>query len=88
MNRSNDGFAIAAEDLKLRGPGDLFGLRQSGLLDFALGDIYTDAGILREASQAADALLAEDYALEKEEHKPLKRRLMRYREEKLERLSL
>ena len=88
LNRSNDGFAIAAEDLKLRGPGDLFGLRQSGLLDFALGDIYTDAGILREASQAADALLAEDYALEKEEHKPLKRRLMRYREEKLERLSL
>ena len=88
LNRSNDGFAIAAADLKLRGPGDLFGLRQSGLLDFALGDIYTDAGILREASQAADAILAEDYALKKEENVLLKRRFMRYRKEKLETLSL
>ncbi|MBQ7781218.1 MAG: ATP-dependent DNA helicase RecG [Lachnospiraceae bacterium] len=54
LNRSNDGFFIAGEDLRLRGPGDLFGIRQSGDLAFKLGDIYTDAGILKRASEAAE----------------------------------
>lgn len=52
LNRSNDGFFIASEDLKLRGPGDLFGIRQSGEFAFRMGDIYTDAEILKQASQA------------------------------------
>lgn len=56
LNHSNDGFKIAAEDLKLRGPGDLFGIRQSGLMDFKLGDIYQDASILQKANEAADWL--------------------------------
>ncbi len=51
--RSNDGFEIAEEDLKLRGPGDLFGLRQSGDMEFAIGDIYADADLLKEASDRA-----------------------------------
>ena len=51
LNKSNDGFFIASEDLKLRGPGDLFGIRQSGLLDFHLGDIYQDAGLLQKANE-------------------------------------
>ena len=88
LNRSNDGFQIASEDLKLRGPGDIFGLRQSGLLDFALGDIYTDAGILKEASQAADRILEEDYQLERGEHQALKKKLDRYLDQRLEKLSL
>lgn len=88
LNRTNDGFEIASEDLKLRGPGDIFGLRQSGLMDFALGDIYTDAGILKEASQAADWVLGEDYGLAKEENGSLKRKLERYMDAKLEKLSL
>lgn len=54
LNQSNDGFYIASEDLKLRGPGDLFGIRQSGDLCFNLGDIYTDAKILQEACEAAE----------------------------------
>ena len=54
LNKSNDGFYIASEDLKLRGPGDLFGIRQSGDLRFTLGDIFTDAQILKEACEAAE----------------------------------
>ena len=54
LNQSNDGFYIASEDLKLRGPGDLFGIRQSGDLQFSLGDVFTDASILKEACEAAD----------------------------------
>ncbi len=54
LNKSNDGFYIASEDLKLRGPGDLFGIRQSGDLRFTLGDIFTDAAILKEACEAAE----------------------------------
>ena len=57
LNKSNDGFYIASEDLKLRGPGDLFGIRQSGLMDFRLGDVYQDAKILKMANEAADWLL-------------------------------
>ncbi|MCM1119527.1 MAG: ATP-dependent DNA helicase RecG [bacterium] len=58
LNRSNDGFFIASEDLKLRGPGDLFGIRQSGALTFQMGDIYTDAEILKQASQAVEEVSA------------------------------
>ena len=60
LNHSNDGFKIANEDLKLRGPGDLFGIRQSGLMNFRLGDIYQDAKVLRKANEAADILVREN----------------------------
>lgn len=68
LNKSNDGFFIASEDLKLRGPGELFGIRQSGDFSFALGDIYTDAGVLKQASEAVEELLLEDYDLSMEKH--------------------
>jgi len=51
LNKSNDGFYIAGEDLKMRGPGDLFGIRQSGLLDFRLGDVFQDAALLQKANK-------------------------------------
>jgi len=57
LNKTNDGFKIASEDLRLRGPGDLFGIRQSGLMDFRLGDVYQDAKLLKLANDAADELL-------------------------------
>ena len=56
MNRSNDGFYIASEDLKLRGPGDIFGIRQSGEAKFQVADIFQDAAILKQAAEAVDGL--------------------------------
>lgn len=56
LNKSNDGFYIASEDLKLRGPGDMFGIKQSGIMEFKLGDIYTDATILKNANDAAKTI--------------------------------
>lgn len=56
LNKSNDGFYIASEDLKLRGAGDIFGIRQSGEVDFKLGDIFTDAEILKSAAEAVKKL--------------------------------
>ncbi len=61
MNRSNDGFYIAGEDLKLRGPGDVFGVRQSGEMQFELADIYRDADMLTAANAAAEGLTQEEY---------------------------
>jgi ATP-dependent DNA helicase RecG len=72
--KSNDGFEIANRDMQLRGPGDLFGVRQSGMLDFALADIYTDAKALQEANEAVDQLLQEDPQLENPAHGELKKR--------------
>lgn len=75
LNRSNDGFQIAAEDLRLRGPGELFGVRQSGDFAFRVGDIYTDADVLKRAADAIDSLLDRDRDLALPEHGALKRRL-------------
>ena len=71
LNHSNDGFYIAGEDLRLRGPGDLFGIRQSGLMDFKLGDIYQDTDVLKTAAGYADKVLEEDAGLEKPENEVL-----------------
>lgn len=71
LNRSNDGFYIAEEDLKMRGPGDLFGIRQSGLMDFKVGDVYQDADLLKEAGACVEKLLAEDEGMERPEHRAL-----------------
>lgn len=78
LNRSNDGFFIASEDLKLRGPGDLFGIRQSGVLDFKLADIFQDAKILQRANEAAVQLMKRDPHLELEENQNLKNYLQFY----------
>ncbi len=60
LNTTNDGFRIAEEDLKMRGPGDLFGIRQSGELNFRLGDIYHDSDLVKESAIDADRILSED----------------------------
>ena len=75
LNKSNDGFYIASEDLKLRGPGDLFGIRQSGEFSFRIGDIYSDASLLKDAAEAVERLLQKDVALESIEHQALRNHL-------------
>ena len=57
IGKSNDGFYIAEQDLKLRGPGDFFGIRQSGDMSFKLADIYTDADMLKKAKDCADYII-------------------------------
>ena len=65
IGHSNDGFEIANEDLKLRGPGEFFGVKQSGTMNFALGDIYSNADILKMASEVVDYLKKEGYNFQK-----------------------
>ena len=60
LEKTNDGFKIAEEDLKLRGPGDLFGERQSGALGFVLADIYEDSAIMRKAAAHVEEVLLAD----------------------------
>ena len=88
LSQSNDGFYIAAEDLKLRGPGDLFGIRQSGQMEFRLADIYQDASILKKASEAAAEILALDPDLELPQYGKLKEKLAKYMKYQLESLGL
>ena len=73
LNHSNDGFFIAGEDLRLRGPGDLFGIRQSGILDFKVAVVFQDAKVLKNASEEAGAILHEDPELVQPCHAGLKK---------------
>lgn len=88
ISKSNDGFAVAGEDLKLRGPGDFFGIRQSGDLSFQLADIYQDVDVMRRASREVSALLREDPHLAGEEHRVLRERLRNYAGEEFALLNL
>ncbi len=88
LNKSNDGFFIASEDLKLRGPGDFFGVRQSGELAFQLADIYQDAGELQQASESVKEILEKDPELEMEEHMILQLEMQRFVEDEMRKMSL
>jgi ATP-dependent DNA helicase RecG len=78
LNHSNDGFYIAEEDLKLRGPGDLFGVRQSGIALFQIADIYRDKDLLRRAGTAVKDLLELDPDLELPQNRALAKALQEY----------
>ncbi|MBQ7505856.1 MAG: ATP-dependent DNA helicase RecG [Lachnospiraceae bacterium] len=88
LKSSNDGFYIASEDLKLRGPGDFLGVRQSGDLGFVLADIYQDAELLKNASEEAKRILAADPELSSPENECIRQALDRKRDSFLENLNL
>lgn len=71
MCRTNDGFLIADEDLRLRGPGDFFGSKQHGLPEMRIADLLEDMVTLKQTQEAARAIFASDSELQKEEHKGL-----------------
>ena len=75
LTDTNDGFKIAEEDLKLRGPGDFFGQRQHGLPMLQIADLNCDMLLLDEAQSAARTLLAQDGQLSAPEHRTLKARI-------------
>ncbi len=81
LKESNNGFEIADRDLELRGPGDLFGIRQSGDLVFHIADITRDREVLKAAGQTADSVMKDDPALISEELSLLRRRLGLYLKE-------
>lgn len=72
MCRTNDGFEIAEVDLKLRGPGDILGTQQSGVLNLKIADLVKDRDILMTAREYAIKLLKEDPAMEKPEHQKMR----------------
>lgn len=88
LNKSNDGFYIAGEDLKLRGPGDLFGVRQSGILEFGIADIFRDADIMKRASEAAGELMELDRELELPQNQELKKKLEQYGSRQMDDIGL
>ena len=72
MVRTNDGFEISEVDLKLRGPGDIMGKQQSGVLNLQIADLVKDKDILQLARNYAIKLLKEDASMEKSEHQTLR----------------
>jgi ATP-dependent DNA helicase RecG len=75
MVRTQDGFELAEVDLNLRGPGDLMGTQQSGMLEFVIANLRQDVDIIKAARHAVDELLIHDPALEKVDNKPLRQAL-------------
>jgi len=71
LNKTNDGFEVAREDLKLRGAGDIFGIRQSGAENFEIADIIQDSDLIVNINQYIDGLLQADPLLEKDANKKL-----------------
>ena len=84
MTRTNDGFEIAEADLKLRGPGEFFGTRQSGLPALRLANLIQDAPLLEAAKTEANRLAQADPGLRQPEHRLLKRLLRTHWKENLE----
>ena len=83
MVKSNDGFLMAEEDLRIRGPGEWFGLRQWGLPEFRAADLIRDADLLQQARRAAFSLIEEDPHLSAHHHHLLKGAVLRRWQAKL-----
>ena len=82
--RSNDGFVIAEEDLRIRGPGEFFGFRQWGMTEFRVASLIRDADLLQQVRQEAFALLRQDPHLKASMHQGLREAMVRKWEKKLD----
>ena len=82
--RSNDGFVIAEDDLRIRGPGEFFGLRQWGMPEFRVANLVRDGDLLEQARQEAFSLLQSDPGLKESAHQGLREAMLRKWEKKLE----
>jgi len=87
MTQTSDGFLIAEEDLKMRGPGDIYGTRQSGALDLKIADIIHDVAIMEETKIAAQQILATDPYLQFPEHTRLREALHKNRNKQVQQWS-
>ena len=83
MESTNDGFMISDEDLKLRGPGEFFGIRQSGFLKYKIANMVTDGPILRDARKAAFNLIGDDPNLENSENTLIRTQFIKNYQDKL-----
>lgn len=88
LNKTNDGFEIARQDLKLRGPGDFFGIRQSGEFSFKIADVFQDSDLLKTAAYEAGLILNEKDALQTAYYQKLKQRLELYQKDFNEHVNL
>jgi len=83
MLETTDGFKIAEEDLKIRGPGEFFGIRQHGLPEFRLADVISDYQVLARARQVSFDLIKEDPHLQQADHGRLRQFITKYYGQKL-----
>ena len=84
MCATNDGFRIAEVDMRLRGPGNMMGTQQSGILDLRIADLGTDTPVLKAARQYASELLEDDPGLEKPGNEPISRRMSEMEDGKMQ----
>ena len=88
LNTSNDGFYIASEDLKMRGAGDFFGIRQSGEMEFRLGDIYQDSEVIKNASEAVKLIDEKKVAVRDDEEVFMAEKISKYTRYALDKINL
>ena len=88
MEETNDGFIIADEDLKLRGPGEYFGIKQSGFFQFKIANMISDGSIIRDARKAAFEIIENDPDLQESRHRLLQEIFYQEYEDHLEMIAL
>ena len=88
MEKTNDGFVIADEDLKLRGPGEFFGSRQSGFFRYKIADMVNDGKIIRKARAEAFKLVEKDIGITDNQNQLIKRYLIREYSKYLDNINL
>jgi len=88
MVKSNDGFEISEKDLELRGPGDVFGVRQHGLPEFKIANLYRDMEILKEVQSVVRKIIDNNLLNEDCDYRPIKERLIEIYNKRVKELSL